>query len=265
MNSSGKMPHYQQQQDNMIPQALDAISFNNSAVRSLEEDEVSSACEFIAIAIKIVQNDNELKRQSPSSSQNEPSSKYYNFQWAENSSLPTEINKADESVGYFLFTRGMYISTLRRDNHNNKRARYSHHLNSDVGAAISYNAGLIFQLFAIKRRSYTLLDKAGNFYRQSQAILRKANERGVKSKLCFKFFFHVPLLNNLGQLCYELVDYQSCSYYFDRIHENLEHLIERLNCPDTSQQKNVKIYHRTDLLNMLSNTIVDIPVTSPAA
>jgi len=246
----------------MIPQRrLDVISLNNLAVRSLEQNDISCACEFIAIAVKLIRNQGKIQS---STSQNQLSSNYFSFRWSKNSSLPTQISSSQDPIGHFLFTRGMLISDLRPQNNQNQKCN-SNNINTDIGAAIIYNAGLIFQLFAIKKRKFTLLAKAGSFYRSSQTLLRKANERGFKSKLCFNFFFHIALLNNLGQLCYELVDYQSSAYYFDRLQKNLKHLIEKSKAAGTCKRKKTNIYCRADLLGMLSNTIVDIPMTAPTA
>lgn len=235
------------------------LSLNNSAVHSLEINEVSYACELIGIAMKLIQNQSKY-RSSSSSLQNESSSKCYSFRWSNTSSLSTQILNSPDPNNYFLFKRGLFIF----DNKNHKNSN-NLNLSTDIIAAISYNAGLIFQLFAIKRNKISLLSKAGNFYRLSQAVLRKANERGIKSKLCFCFFFHVPLLNNLGQLCYDLVDYQSSAYYFDRIQKQLHQLIERSEVPVASQQRKTNHFTHTDLLKMLANTIVEIPTLAPAA
>merc|ERR1711862_439690 len=160
-------------------------------------------------------------------------------------------------IGSFMFSRAMFVYDLNPQ----KRRHLRRQLSSDVKAVIIYNTGLAFQLMAKEKNETSILSKATAMYRLSQTILRNANERGAKSKLCFNHFFHVALLNNLGQISYELVDYGASGHYFGQLELNLKHIVSR----SKSGKGGISLFEKSDMLGMMSNTVVEIPNTAPCA
>lgn len=66
----------------------------------------------------------------------------------------------------------------------------------------------------------------------------------------------MAILNNLGQLSYELVDYECSKICFDQLHRNVMHLLK---------YEKPNVYTKSDLNGMIANSIVDIPTTAPCA
>merc|ERR1712150_265462 len=100
-----------------------------------------------------------------------------------------------------------------------------------------------------------ILSKARDTYSLSQTWVREASGNGIVSKLCFDYDFHVILLNNLGQISYELVDYGASSYFFNQLSLNLNHI--------ASQPKNEINFKNCDMNGMKSNVIVELPNAAP--
>eukprot|EP00547_Thalassionema_nitzschioides_P002756 CAMPEP_0194215768 /NCGR_PEP_ID=MMETSP0156-20130528/17790_1 /TAXON_ID=33649 /ORGANISM="Thalassionema nitzschioides, Strain L26-B" /LENGTH=227 /DNA_ID=CAMNT_0038944373 /DNA_START=18 /DNA_END=701 /DNA_ORIENTATION=+ len=225
-------------------------------VRHIEENDKTSACDLLSTAVKLI-----LKADSTGSSSTERNSpvKCNHFEWsnATNNSFPEK--PCEVAVEQYVFSRGMYVYCQR-----SKMRHQSFNLSSDAKAAIAYNAGLAYHLLAIEKSDSILLRKASHMYRFSQSILRKANKSGSYSKLCFNYFFHVSILNNLGQISYDLVDYSASTQYFGKLKLNLKHLIAKSMSAELSSRK-WDAFNQNDLRGMISNTVIDIPTTAPCA
>ena len=256
----------------MTTQHFDTIEINNIAVQNLEYNNFSSACKLLTPAVKSIL----ANYSAPTTSCSIDCWKYTRFEWSKTTNdqiLKSKSSKSnannsfsDSTIGSFLFSRAMYIRDLRPVRHPNQV------LSSDIKAALIYNAGLAFQLQAIKQNNdFTLLSKARDMYRLSQAILRDANQKKKSSsKLLHKHYFHVALLNNLGQICYEFVEYAESRHYFQNVEANLLHIMSRESKrmkknPSRKSQKNHQPFHAADMFGMMSNTLVDIPNAAPCA
>lgn len=236
----------------MIPQRFDPIELNNMAVKNLEHNDTKSACELLTTAAKIILNTSAVLRRSTRPLQ-ENLSKHTRFEWSDVTySALKPSPRSNDPFGTFLFSRAMFVHDRNPTTRHCRRQ-----LSADAKAAIAYNAGLAFHILAIKQNDSRLLSKAGSMYSLSQTILRKAGEKGYTSKLCFHSFFHIVLLNNLGQMSYMLVDYEASTHYFGQLELNLRYI--------TSRPKHENAFDSNDMLGMMSNTFVDVPDTAPCA
>mmetsp|Transcript_1047 Transcript_1047/g.1337 ORF Transcript_1047/g.1337 Transcript_1047/m.1337 type:complete len:240 (-) Transcript_1047:55-774(-) len=234
---------------------LDLIQLNNIGVQNIEQSDIKAASDILATAVKLILKDDASKPKPIEC----PSSKHIRFEWSKIANLGISAKCCEMSVGQYVFSRGMYIYGQQ-----SKKTYDPVDLSSDAKAAIVYNAGLAYHLLAVEKSDSLLLRKASHMYRYSQSILRKANRKGSHSKLCFNYFFHVSILNNLGQISYELVDYNASTQYFDKLKLNLKHLIAKSMSPEiASRQRNT--FHQNDLRGMISNTVIEIPNTAPCA
>lgn len=232
----------------MIPFHFDPIELNNMGVQSLEHGNYDYASDLLTLAVRLIVKTSNIDENH--SQQHRLQSKYNTFRWSINA--PQEKKESDLSIGTFTFSRGMFINVRKRHTVCN--------LSSDMKAVIAYNTGLSFHLLATENNDSTLLVKAGKMYRLSQSILRESIKKGSPmSKLCLNYFFHVVLLNNLGQLSYELVDYEASGYYFEHLEMNLKHLVLKGMPYDGGA------FDRRDFLGMISNTIVNLPNAAPCA
>eukprot|EP00546_Thalassionema_frauenfeldii_P011865 CAMPEP_0178910410 /NCGR_PEP_ID=MMETSP0786-20121207/9083_1 /TAXON_ID=186022 /ORGANISM="Thalassionema frauenfeldii, Strain CCMP 1798" /LENGTH=216 /DNA_ID=CAMNT_0020582661 /DNA_START=87 /DNA_END=733 /DNA_ORIENTATION=+ len=215
------------------------------AVQNLEYNDTKSACEFLTTAVKVILNTSAIFRRS-TRPQQENLSIYTHFEWSDATYFELKSSpQNNDPFGTFLFSRAMFVHDRNPTTRPCRR-----HLSADAKAAIVYNAGLTFHILAIKQNDSRLLSKAGSMYSLSQTILRKAAETGYNSKLCFHSFFHIVLLNNLGQMSYMLVDYDASSHYFGQLELNLRYI--------TSRPKHENTFDSNDMLGMMSNTFVDV-------
>lgn len=212
----------------MIPSNMNPIILNNKALRCLEDGDFQSADELFCEALKLlISPDIEKTKRSKS-----------RFAWSKEASIP--ISEADETIGTFIYSRGMYM----------KRC------GGELKAVILYNAGLAAHLLGTRRSDSRLLRKAHSMYTLSRMTLKKRHADGFRSPLCHKHYFHMALLNNLGQLSLELVDYQSSKVCFAQLYKNLMCLMTR---------KKAAVYGKRDLEGMIANSIVEMPNTAPCA
>jgi len=242
----------------MISKLSDPIELNNVGVRNLESNDITSACEQLTRAVKLV-----LRTQNTTSSRKSlklrgmQSNKCISFRWSKDT--PLSKSKDETQTGTYTFSRGMLVYETSKTKYD---ARCT--LSSDVMAAICYNAGLAFHHAATRRNESLLLKKALTMYQLSQTILRRANRRDAKSRLCHSFFFHVALLNNLGQLSYELVDYQASRYYFGHLESNVRFLVSKASSIKSSPKEGTT-YSPENLIGMMSNAIIAMPNAAPVA
>mmetsp|Transcript_26320 Transcript_26320/g.39868 ORF Transcript_26320/g.39868 Transcript_26320/m.39868 type:complete len:230 (+) Transcript_26320:452-1141(+) len=229
----------------MIPQHLHPVVLNNIAVQNLEQGNTEFACKIFASAVKLI-----LSAPMDFSSTEQMFSKSAHFSWSNvvYDNIKTRRNETSDRT--FMFSRAICIE-------NYSPTADLTQLSNDMKAGIIYNTGLAFHLIAMENNDSNFLSKARDTYSLSQTILREASMNGIISKLCFDYNFHVILLNNLGQISYELVDYDASSYFFYQLSVNLNHI--------ASQPKNEINFENCDMNGMKSNVIVELPNAAPCA
>jgi len=271
----------------MISQIMNPIVLNNLAVEELEGKDFRSACTLLEKATEIILEDSSIESLSSKKMIQEQMlffSKRRSFEWSKIIQLP---DRSSSGVGNFIFTRAMSIRNLRRRDSKmspTKQQNNSIHTTDDK-AVILYNTALAIQLQAVEEQKpdLALQTRARNLYLLSQAMLRKSGESGFKSKLCFTHFFHIAILNNLGQISYDLVDYRSSAHCFGLLSNNLKYLVQKRKIKKNSKNINsassfsgnssitsialwkVTGYGQSDIAGMFSNTIVQTPTTAPCA
>ena len=217
----------------MLHQRLNLIDLNNTAVHHLEDGDFGAANRLLATVVVNLLKITENKAESVSS---------LHFSWSEDAPIPSRPND-DEAIGAFVYARGMFVTGSRGSL-------------EEAKAVISYNAALAAHLLGLETSESFLLTRAQYLYKLSQAFLRKQQAKGSKmSKLLYAHFFHMAILNNLGQISIELVDYESSKSCFEMLLRNLKHIMSKAKT----------VYGQEDLQGMLSNSIVILPTTAPAA
>lgn len=240
----------------MKRQHFDPITLNNIAVQHLENDDFSSAFNLLKITLQIIFT---IEDENPAATN---TSESIDFQWSKNVGLFAKCKLNDGNcMNRYVFPRGMF--TIRKTQEK-RTMRAGRNLNSDVKVAIIYNAAVACHLLSLEKHCNTPLQlRAQSLYRLSQNILREARNKGFKSKLCFQKFFHVAILNNLGQLSYELVEYESSANYFSQLEKNLYFLKRKTKGNSLLWQGTG--YSQKDLAGMFSNTVIKVPNTAPCA
>ena len=218
----------------MLPQHLNLIDLNNTAVHHLEDGDFNAANRLLTtVVVNLLKITENKVLESVSSLQ---------FSWSEDAPIPSRPND-DEAIGAFVYARGMFVTGSRGSL-------------EEAKAVISYNAALAAHLLGLETSESFLLTRAHYLYKLSRAFIRKQQAKGSKmSKLLYAHFFHMAILNNLGQISIELVDYESSKSCFEMLLTNLKHIMS----------KTKTVYGQEDLQGMLSNSIVILPTTAPAA
>jgi len=155
-------------------------------------------------------------------------------------------------------------------------------LTNDDKAVIMYNTALVYQLLVIvntatptvitknQQKVSTQQLRSRNLYLLSQTMLRKG-QKYFKSKLCFYHFFHIAILNNLGQISYDLIDYRSSEHCFTLLYNNLKYLVRKQQQLSSSKKNKSSVallwtgFCQSDVAGMFSNTIVKSPTAAPCA
>lgn len=217
--------------------ALDQLVKNNNILfaRDLLETAVECVSASDDIPKSSVSTQNQLEDDSELSN--------YRFNWT------SAANYTETKSQTFIFSRGLQITP----NFDDDKVPVDY----DCKAAIFYNAGILFHLIGHLTNDSSYLTRAMDLYISSQSILRNALGQGKRSVLCFQHCLHVALLNNLGQISYELIDYDATEYYFQNLKLNLKYFVAR-------ETKEGAI-DGTDYMGMVSNTMIDIPIMAPSA
>lgn len=252
----------------MVANYFDPILyFNNHALNILENNNNKSnimvCCELLETAVALISKNNDDEESMSSSfvvsqeqrqDNEKEESLCYNFQWSKSFSCKTN---ADFKT--FIFSKGLKILL---DNHHSGLSK----LNHDCKAAIFYNAGLVLHLMAYVSNDSWYLIRAKQMYCSSQAILRNTFETrendGSIPLICLQNYLHIALLNNLGQISYELAEFDATEHYFHHLNLNLNHFVPK------AQRLIVKeegMIDTTDFAGMVSNTMLDIPIMAPTA
>lgn len=214
----------------MCPQDLNPVHLNNLAVRQMEDGDFLSANQLFKVALSLMVLP-ENKRVAV------PATKTI-FSWSKDAPIPV-IQHADESIGTFLFSRAVIIKSTG--------------VSRECKAAILYNSALVAHLVAMagKPIDASLLRRAKLLYSLSRTVLKKFQ----RSALLHKLFIHMAILNNLGQLSYELADYECCRCCFEHLHK----IIRCLN------KACCGVYCKRELLGMVRNATLETPITAPCA
>lgn len=232
----------------MIHQQLSPIGLSNMALQRMEAGDFESAHKMLRVAVNILVttipataingNDTNIARE-------------IRFSWSDYLPTHPKLSKINEEqqIDTFIYLKGMFVSD--HSNPNNK---------SSIGEAkvvIIYNAALAAQLLGIKKSESALLKQAQALYHLARSVLRKRRELGDWSLLCSKYFFHMAILNNFGAVSFQLTEYDISKSCFERLKKNLMLLLIR--------GRGQKYYTHTELVGMMTNSIVEPPLTAPCA
>lgn len=228
----------------MLPQHLNPIALNNMAVHQLEDGDFKAAEQILAGALACL-----VKMSRRSESPNKKRSRAVHFSWSKEAPTPNNSDTDDDLIGTFIYSRGMFLNQTKHG---------TPEVTGEVKAVIAYNAALATHLLAIETSESALLRKALAFYNLSHKALRKLCSGGAKPALCFKLHFHMVILNNQGQLTYQLVDYRSSQLCFKQLAKNVRFLMGRKNSSS-------RAYCPTDMRGMLGNSLIETPTTAPCA
>mmetsp|Transcript_10620 Transcript_10620/g.15636 ORF Transcript_10620/g.15636 Transcript_10620/m.15636 type:complete len:238 (+) Transcript_10620:40-753(+) len=201
-----------------------AIILNNKAVQNLETKNYNTSIQLLRRAITICQITNNDEPQTT-----EPVSF---FQW---SSRIGSLEK--EGRGCFVFNRGVFIRSMATST-------------EIVKAVILYNTALVYHMFAkLDQNCDQHLQRAKLLYALSARILKKEQSQRLQ-------LFHMAIMNNLSQVSYDMVDYQTSKKCLDQLQQNILHL---------HRTKKRTGFCPRDLMAMHFNTLVDVPMTAPCA
>ena len=217
----------------MIPQHQDLIALNNMAVQQLEEGDFKGVNRLLSVALRLIMTPY---------GDNEKASRAIQFSWSKGAPIPRKLDEEDEHFGTFIYSRGVLL----------KDCKPNTDPTGEEKSAILYNAALVAHLLAMQTSESLLLRRAQALYIHSRRAA------GAKSTLYSKHFFHVAILNNLGQISYELADHELSKAYFLGLKATLHFLMRK-------EDGKPVLYSRSDLLRMLSNFIMESPITAPCA
>lgn len=224
------------------------VHINNAAVNLIEDGDFVSASRLLSGALHMlltreVETSHTLKR---------PREMHYS--WSKNAPIayrPTD----EECIGTYVYLRGMFIVERSR-----KTSAGSTVLPlGEAKAVIIYNAALSAHLLSLALSDSALLRKAQSLYSLSFSILRKRQAaRAPTSRLSHGLFFHMAVLNNLGRAAYELANFKMSGTCFAQLKLNLKVFFFR-------KMNSQLLYCDSDLHGMISNTVLEMPVTAPCA
>lgn len=227
----------------MLPQHLNPVELSNMAVDQLEDGDFKAAEKLLRAALTcLVHMPKRGDEKNP-----KKRSRAAHFSWGKEAPAPNN-SQTHDFIGTFVYSRGM-----RMDHSNHGIPE----ITGEVKAVIAYNAALATHLLAIETSESALLRKAHSFYTLSNRALSKLCSGGAKPALCFSVHFHMAILNNQGQVSYQLVDYRSSKVCFEMLAKNVKFLMGRNHISHD--------YCPTDLRGMLGNSLLDTPTTAPCA
>lgn len=141
-----------------------------------------------------------------------------------------------------IFSRGIFIASTRTPN-------------EVIMAVVAYNAALTHHLWAsLHNNSGLSLERAKLLYSVSGQALKQQQAKKTSLQLCK--VLHLATLNNLGQVSFDLVDYRTSQKCFDLLRRDLAYIY---------QMKNRSNFCISDLVAMLFNTLLDVPIAAPCA
>jgi hypothetical protein len=172
------------------------------------------------------------------------------FSWSQPAVIEQNGSLGDENTGLFMYSRGGVLRGGPRPNLGPT---------SEERAVIVYNAALAAHLLANVTAKSAVMNRAKSLYILSRHILRTRRAAGAKSSLWNKHFFHIAILNNLGQINYELTEFAIAKTYFACTKQIV------LFLASSRQSEESQIYCMSDLKGMRGNAILDMPTAAACA
>lgn len=225
----------------MIQQRKDPIALSNRAVQCMEDGDIRYANFLLNTALHLLIDADITGTESLQE---------INFSWSNHAKILRKGVFNDASSDLFLYSRGGIIERGRQP---------------DLGpvgeerAIILYNAALAAHLQSYLTADSTLINRAKSLYILSRQVLAKRRKTGAKSILCSDFFFHVPLLNNLGHINYDLTEFALTRLYFATVKPII------LMLSKAHEHDNESIFCCSDLNGMKSNVIMEMPIAAAGA
>ena len=183
-------------------------------------------------------------------SESAQSSHSIRFSWSQPAVIEKNGSLGEENTGLFVYTRGGVLRGGPRSNLGPT---------SEERAVIVYNAALAAHLLANVTAKSAVMNRAKSLYILSRHILTTSRATGAKSSLWNKHFFHIAILNNLGQINYELTEFAIAKKYFACTKQIVTYLAT------SRQSEDSEIYCISDLKGMRGNAILDMPTTAACA
>ena len=172
------------------------------------------------------------------------------FSWSQHDAIGRKSNTDNQNIGPFMYSRGAVLDRGVQPNFGPK---------SEVRAIILYNAALAAHLLANVTAKSEAMNRAKSLYILARHVLRTRRGGGVNSSLCNKHFFHLAILNNLGQINYELTEFALARAYF----ANAKQMI--LFLATCRQSEEDQIYSKSDLKGMCGNAMMEMPTAAACA
>jgi hypothetical protein len=236
-------------------EAIEAIGLNNRGVALLEAGELCGARDAFLRSLenlaKAVLNQGKIENVDHSTWRND----HIQFSWSADCVL-VEVEGGEEddrpATCAFGCYRGVYVNYSPSE-------FCDPHLN-ELSAVVVFNTALSTQLLAMNQSESDLLLRSRELYMMSLRLLRRDNDYKQRS-LSAGLTFNLVLINNLGQLSYELVDFSEGRKYFDE-------LAMLLLCPFIPRNQNIcrtGQLEECDLKGIMLNVMLHAPSTAPCA
>jgi hypothetical protein len=172
------------------------------------------------------------------------------FSWSHHAAIERDGNLGNDDIGPFIYSKGAVLDRGNQPNFGPK---------SEVRAVILYNAALATHLLANMTAKSAVMNRAKCLYILSRQVLRTRRDGGANSSLCKRHFFHVAILNNLGQINYVLTEFALAKMYF----ANAKQKVLFLTAYRRSEES--QIFSISDLKGMCGNVMMEMPTTAACA
>lgn len=220
----------------------DPIALSNRAVKCLENGYIRFANSLLNAAL--------LRLLDVTDAESVQTSHSIRFSWSQPAVMEQNGSCGDENTGLFMYSRGGVLRGGPRPNLGPT---------SEERAVIVYNAALAAHLLANVTAKSAVMNRAKSLYILSRHILTTRRATGAKSSLWNKHFFHIAILNNLGQINYELTEFAIAKKYFACTKQIVIFLAA------SHQSEESEIFCISDLKGMRGNAILDMPTTAACA
>lgn len=229
----------------MMSPHSDPITLSNIAVKCMQNGDIRDANILLNSALRLLV----VIDRTASSSKSAPSIR---FSWSQHAAIVRNGSSEIENIGAFMYSRGAVLDVSHQP-------KFDLGPKSEERAVILYNAALAAHLLAHMTAKSAMMNRAKSLYILSQHVLRSRRETGVNSSLCNKHFFHIAILNNLGQINYELAEFALAKKYF----ANTKHIFQCMAASRRSEEN--QIYCMSDLKGMRQNAIMEMPTAAACA
>mmetsp|Transcript_23764 Transcript_23764/g.34038 ORF Transcript_23764/g.34038 Transcript_23764/m.34038 type:complete len:223 (-) Transcript_23764:246-914(-) len=183
-----------------------AVQLNNQGVKALESNgDAEIAHDYFKASIDVLTRSLSRKSQDVKQRTGAMEESDAIFEWSH------RIHNLYQQTDRFVYARALHIIPATNSD---DLIDFAHE-----SAAIVFNLALVFHLIGLQRNRMEYLQRAMGFYEISQTIRFKTS---ISS--CQQIAVHdLAILNNLGQLHYEL-----CNYHFSREYFNM--VAKELSC-----------------------------------